>query len=249
MRQEYAMPSNRPSRPRRTVVALVAVLLTLGSALGMALGSPGRATAVPRTEGSAPILTLPAEVIFVLGRVGDSYGIEAAGDPVPALGVEGLPAGLRLVAHGDGSATIEGRPAGPAGSTTVEVTAQNSAGSTTEDLVVSVHQAPAFAHRGPLTFVAGEFASTVLQPSGFPAPGIDLQGDLPAGLTFVDNGDGSATIAGTPLGGRAEAPVTLTAVNEVADTALTTTVAVVIRADVTGGPVVVVRGAGPRREP
>ena len=241
------MPSNRPSRPRRTVVALVAALLALG--LGLVLGSPRRATAVPQTDRSGPILTLPTEVIFVLGRAGDSYDIEAAGEPVPALGIERLPAGLRLVVHGDGSATIEGTPTGPAGSTTVEVTAQNGAGTATEDLVVSVHQAPAFAQRGPLRFVAGEFASTVLRTSGFPAPGVDLQGDLPAGLTFFDNGDGSATIAGTPLDGPAEAPVTLTAVNEVADTALTTTVAVVIRADVTGEPVVVDRGTGPRREP
>ena len=66
---------------------------------------------------------------------------------------------------------------------------------------------------------------------------------------FTDNGDGSATIAGTPEEGPAESPVTLTAVNVVSDVALTTTVRVVVRPDVTGGPVTVARPTGPRRAP
>lgn len=243
---ESAMPSARPPRSRRPVVLVMALLLGL---LGLLAGASGAVAAPYASAPGDPTLTLPEAADFVLGRGGTTYLIEADGDPVPAVGVDRLPAGLRLVVHGDGSASIEGTPTGPAGSTAVAVTAQNGEGSTTEALVVTVQQGPAFLHRGPLTFVAGAFASLPIRAAGFPAPGIALEGDLPAGLSFTDNGDGSATIAGTPEEGPAESPVTLTAVNVVSDVALTTTVRVVVRPDVTGGPVTVARPTGPRRAP
>jgi hypothetical protein len=160
-----------------------------------------------------------------------------------------LPPGLRLVAHSDGSATIGGTPTGPAGRTTVAVTAQNTAGSTTETLTVTVQQGPGFLDRTPLTFVAGAFASLPIRTTGFPAASIAVEGELPAGLTFADNGDGTAMIAGTPSQGPTESPVTLTAVNVVADVALTTTVRVVVHPDLTGGPVTGEHPTGPRRAP
>ena len=133
----------------------------------------------------------------MLGQTGTSYLIEADGDPVPAIGVDKLPAGLRLTPHGDGSATIEGTATGPVGDLAVEVTAQNASGASYERLTVTVQQAPAFRSRGPVVFVAGEPTTRVIRTVGFPAAGIGLEGELPAGLTFTDNGDGTASIAGT----------------------------------------------------
>jgi hypothetical protein len=175
--------------------------------------------------------------------------IEADGDPVPAIGVDRLPAGLRLTSHADGSATIEGTATGPVGDMTVEVTARNAAGASYEQLTVTIQQPPGFTSRGPVTFVAGELTTEVIRTVGFPAAGIGLEGELPAGLTFTDNGDGTASISGTPVDGPASSPVTLTAVNVVSDVSLTTVVQVVSRSRSPGPPAFVVRAAGPRRAP
>ena len=42
----------------------------------------------------------------------------------------------------------------------------------------------------------------VKRATGYPTPSLSRTGGLPAGVTFSDNGDGSATIAGTPAKGR-----------------------------------------------
>ncbi len=240
------MPSSRSPQPRRPVIVVVSVLLGV---LALLVGPTSLAQAYPYASDSGPTLTLPAEVTFVLGRAGTSYLIEAEGDPVPAIGVDKLPPGLRLTTHGDGSATIEGTATGPVGDLTVEVTAQNASGASYERLTLTVQQAPAFRSRGPVVVVAGEPTTEVIRTVGFPAAGIGLEGELPAGLTFTDNGDGTASIAGTAVAGPTSSPVTLTAVNVVSDIALTTVVQVVARSDVPGAPVPGVRTTGPRRAP
>ncbi len=48
------------------------------------------------------------------------------------------------------------------------------------------------------TFEVGEFSSYTVTTSGFPDPMISETGTLPAGVTFVDNGNGTATLSGTP---------------------------------------------------
>ncbi|MFT4166895.1 MAG: hypothetical protein QM650_16785 [Microlunatus sp.] len=186
--------------------------------------SPG--TGASDNRGLGPDLTLPDDVTFVLGQRGDAYDIEANGDPVPTISVYGLPSGLRLTTYSDGTAILHGTATGPAGVTTVEVRATNADAISSESLTVVVQQRPAFVDLGRLVFRAGVFASSTIRTAGFPAPGIGLDGDLPAGLTFVDNGDGTGTISGTPLGGPESAPITLTAVNEVADVSQATIVEV-----------------------
>jgi len=243
---ESVMPSSRPPQLRRPVIVVVSAVLGVLALLG---GTTQLAHAYPYASDTGPTLTLPAETIFVLGQTGTSYLIEADGDPVPAIGVDKLPAGLRLTPHGDGSATIEGTATGPVGDLAVEVTAQSASGASYERLTVTVQQAPSFGSRGPVVFVAGERSSRVIRTVGFPAAGIGLEGELPVGLAFTDNGDGTASIAGTPVGGPSSSPVTLTAVNVVSDASLTTVVQVVVGADAPGSPVSVVRTAGPRRAP
>ena len=62
--------------------------------------------------------------------------------------------------------------------------------------------------------VAGSFTVTT---SGFPASSLSEIGILPAGITFVDNGDGTATLAGTSNSGSDEVDVlTITAHNGIA---------------------------------
>lgn len=246
------MPSSSPPRLRRPVVLVCALLLMV---LALLLAPLPTAGAYPFAARADPDLTLPRDVTFVRGQPGEAYLIEADGDPVPAIGVDRLPAGLRLVAHGDGSATLSGTPTGPPGPVAVEVRAQSPAGSVVETLTVTIQQAPAFLDRGPVVLAGGESGSVLVRAAGYPAPSIALEGDLPSGVTFADNGDGTATISGHPILAAASVPITLTAVNVVADASLTTTVRIV-RPDPDRGlvvtsstPVSSLRPASPQREP
>ena len=198
-------------------------------------------------EGVAPVLILPTDVTFVVGRPGDPYTVEANGDPVPTVSADGLPPGLRLTTYDDGSAVLHGTATGPAGVTTVEVRAANTEAVSYQSLTVVVQQQPAFVDRRRLVFSAGVFTNVTISTSGFPAPGIGLDGDLPTGLMLIDRGDGTGTISGTPLGGPESVPVTLTAVNEVSDVSWTTTVEVVSALDSSRHPSDVPLPDGPTR--
>ncbi len=238
------MPTARSPRSWRSVVVVLAMFLgPLGLVVGSTMpanalpldASPSGvspvtvrpATGTPGGGGVAPVLTLPTDVTFVVGQPGDSYTIEANGDPEPNVSVDGLPPGLRLTVYGDGSAVLHGTPSGPAGVTTVEVRAANADAISYQSLPVVVRQQPAFVDRERLVFNTGVFTGLTIRTTGFPAPGIGLDGDLPTGLMFLDHGDGTGMIFGTPLGGPEIAPITLTAVNEVSDVSWTTTVEVV----------------------
>ena len=59
--------------------------------------------------------------------------------------------------------------------------------------------------------------------TGFPTPALSETGALPTGVTFVDNGDGTATLAGTPAAGTGGTyPLTITATNGVSPDATQT---------------------------
>ncbi len=62
-------------------------------------------------------------------------------------------------------------------------------------------QAPAITSGASTTFVVGTTGSFTVTTSGMPAPTFTQSGALPAGVTFTDNGNGTATIAGTPAVG------------------------------------------------
>src|SRR5205807_4293694 len=66
------------------------------------------------------------------------------------------------------------------------------------------------------TFTVGSPGSFTVTTSGFPVPSLTKVGSLPSGITFVDNGDGTATLAGTPAaGGGGVRGLTITAANGV----------------------------------
>ena len=65
--------------------------------------------------------------------------------------------------------------------------------------------------------MAGTYTVTT---TGYPAPTITETGALPSGLTFTGNGNGTATISGTPASGTAGTyPVTISATNASGSTA------------------------------
>ena len=68
----------------------------------------------------------------------------------------------------------------------------------------------------PSPFVVGIAGTYTFVASGVPAPTLNETGALPAVLTFTNNGNGTATLSGTPAAGTAGTfPITITASNGV----------------------------------
>ncbi|MDT4925785.1 MAG: large repetitive protein, partial [Pseudonocardiales bacterium] len=112
-----------------------------------------------------------------------------------------LPAGLTFTDLGGGSATLSGTPAaGSGGSYALTLTATNSAGHTDQSFVLTVHESPVITSPDHTTFTVGSPGSfTVTTGVGYPVPpSLSETGSLPSGVTFTDNEDGTATLAGTP---------------------------------------------------
>jgi hypothetical protein len=72
--------------------------------------------------------------------------------------------------------------------------------------------APAISSASSATFTAGTAGSFTVTTTGNPTPALSETGALPTGITFVDNGNGTASISGTAtLAG--SYPITITAQN------------------------------------
>jgi hypothetical protein len=73
-----------------------------------------------------------------------------------------------------------------------------------------VNQAPAITSLDNTTFTLGAAGTFKVTTTGTPTAALSETGTLPSGVTFVDNGDGTATLAGTPAAGTAAgSPYTL----------------------------------------
>jgi hypothetical protein len=146
--------------------------------------------------------------------VGSVTTAAVAGSPTPTLAATPLPTGLSFVDNLDGTGTFTGTPT-VVGSVTTTVTATNIAGSCTHDVVwttVAASSAPSCP--GATTFAANTndvLAETTPAVTGT-AVLVLTQTGLPAGVTFLDNGDGTATIGGVaPVSG--SYPIVITATN------------------------------------
>jgi len=186
------------------------VVVTADSVAGTATQTLDVVTGPPPSFLSEPVAQ------FAVGTASTDT-IDASGTPTPALSPGApLPAGLTFTDNGDGTATISGTPAaGDGGVIELPVEATNRYGTTTQELELDISEAPAFVGEeilsctdtegppGGLTyeFVSGTDNSWTLCASGYPKATLTLEGALPAGLGFTDNGDGSATISGDPLDG------------------------------------------------
>ncbi|MGP8060627.1 MAG: beta strand repeat-containing protein, partial [Acidimicrobiales bacterium] len=174
-----------------------------------------------------PTLSAPAAVTVTEGQTMTPVTVAIAGFPTPVLKPSGLPKGVTLTNNGDGTATIAGIPVYKAhGVYDATIDASSKAGTGTTSIAFTVDslatfnsKAPALAHTGvaitPLT------VSTVY---GYPEPAISTSSTLPAGITLTDNGNGTATLAGTPgpsAGG--SYPITIDATNSTGTTTQTFT--------------------------
>ena len=170
------------------------------------------------TIGGPPSITSAAATTFTVGQA-NAFTVSTAGFPVAALSQTGaLPQGLSFVDNGNGTGTLSGTPtAGTGGTYALTIGAASSAGAApSQSFTLTVDQAPAISSGASATFTAGAPASFTIQTSGFPVAAISETGALPSGLSFVDNGNGTATLAGTPAAGTGGVyDLTLTAANGV----------------------------------
>ena len=144
-----------------------------------------------------------------------SFTVKAGGYPAPSWGESNLPPGISFTDNKDGTASLSGTPATP-GTYPVPLAATNAYGSVQQTLTITVQQAPAITSAGSATFTAGTQGSFSVLTTGSPTAAITESGALPSGVTFTDNGNGTAALAGTPAAGASGSyPITIKAANGV----------------------------------
>ncbi|WP_313543988.1 beta strand repeat-containing protein [Leifsonia aquatica] len=168
-------------------------------------------------------ITSPNVASFTAGSAG-SFTVTATGRPTPdPITLAGaLPSGLTFTDNHDGTATIAGTPSAKTGGVrTLSLTAGNGVGAAAaQTLTLTVQEAPVLTSSAVATATVGQsFSFTVTTDRGYPVPAVALSGTLPTGLGFVDNGDGTGTVSGTPTDSGGVASLGVTASNGVAPAA------------------------------
>jgi hypothetical protein len=172
---------------------------------------------VTGATGVAPSITSASNTTFTQGASG-SFTVTATGTPTPSLTESGsLPNGVTFHDNGNGTATLSGTAA-VLGSYPITFTASNGIGTpATQSFTLTVNQpnqAPAITSVASTTFGAGTSGAFTVAATGAPTPSLTESGTLPNGVTFHDNGNGTASLAGTPTSGGTY-PLTITASNGV----------------------------------
>jgi len=86
----------------------------------------------------------------------------------------------------------------------------------TRTITVNATQAPAITSASSTTFIVGTVGTFSVTTTGAPTPTLTETGTLPSGVTFTDNGNGTATLGGTPAVGTVGSyPLTIKAHNGV----------------------------------
>jgi hypothetical protein len=160
--------------------------------------------------GTAPVITSANNTTFTVGTAG-SFTVTKTGNPTPTLSMMGtLPAGVSFNAT---TGVLSGTPAPGTGRTySISFTATNLVGTTTQNFTLTVREAPSFTSANSTSFTVGTAGAFLITTNGFPRPAINESGALPAGVTFTDNGNGTATLSGTPTASGIY-PISFTATN------------------------------------
>jgi hypothetical protein len=206
-----------------TPTATGTTTLTVTAANGL---TPNATQTLTVIVGQGPAITSAASTTFTTGAPG-AFPVATTGYPTPALGESGaLPAGVTFVNNGNGKATISGTPAATSGgSYPITINAINGTGTATQAFTLTVNQVPKITSAGSATATTGKAFSFAVTTTGYPAPTLTETGALPAGLTFTSNGNGKATISGTPTAG-GTSTFTITAKNSTGTATQTFTVTV-----------------------
>jgi hypothetical protein len=186
--------------------------------------SPAAVQTFTLTVGQPPAITTSDATTLKAGTLG-SFEIDATGYPgvgtlTLADGGATLPAGVTFTDNGDDTATLAGSAdAGSGGVYTFTITASNGvAPDATQTFTLTVDEAPTVTSADTTTFGIGAPGTFTVTMAGFPsgagASFSDGGANLPTGVSFTDNGNGTATLAGIPaLGTLGSYPFTVTVSN------------------------------------
>jgi Tol biopolymer transport system component len=166
-------------------------------------------TVVPLT----PTFVSAAGATFSTNRA-NAFTFVTTSYPTAAYVLTGpLPDGATFVDNGDGTATLSGTPAGPAGAFSVAVAASNGfEPGTTQTFTLTVDSRPAFTSTDTASFVLGAAGTfSVTTNPGLPTTTLAVTGKLPYGVRFNRT---TGVLSGTPAAGTDGAyPITFTATN------------------------------------
>ncbi len=199
---------------------------TMYWAAGIALFKAG---AQPPPPGDFSISAAPTSQTVTAGAPASAtIGTVAIGTPQPvALSASGAPTGALVsfspqsVTSGDAGSTmtITTSTSTPAGTYPITVTGTGTSAVHATSFSLTVNPAPvapAITSANATTFTEGVAGTFTVTSTGNPTAGLSESGSLPSNVTLVDNGDGTATLAGTPATGTAASyPITITATNGV----------------------------------
>jgi len=157
--------------------------------------SPDATQSFVLTVNQAPAITSANSATFTVGTLG-AFAVAATGFPAPTLNATGtLPGGMSFNST---TGSLSGTPTN-GGVFTLTMTAGNGIGAAAvQTFTLTVNQAPAITSGNNATFTEGSAGSFKVTSTGFPTATVSEAGTLPAGVSFVNNGDGTGTVSGTP---------------------------------------------------
>jgi hypothetical protein len=176
----------------------------------------------------APAFTSASSATFTVGQNG-TFTVATNGIPPATITKMGaVPAGLTLVANGNGTDTLSGTPT-RARTSSLKLTASNADGKATQTLSIAVVAGPTISAKSSQSVVVGRSVKYTVRTAGSPTPAITESGPLPSGVTFTANTASStkAKLSGSPAAGtEGTYALTFTATNPAghASTSMTLTV-------------------------
>ena len=172
-------------------------------------------------ETPVPVISSLSASRLAIGEQLTIAGTDLGGAPVVRVG-------------GQAATVVSGSPTEvvvtvPSGSLGGAVSVQTIAGTATAATSLSIvpRSAPAVTSSTTVAAVTLSPMTATITTTGYPVPSIAETGALPTGLSLVDNGDGTATMAGTPVAGTGGTwPVVVTAQSSEGTATSTVTIAV-----------------------
>ncbi|HEY5098133.1 MAG TPA: fibronectin type III domain-containing protein [Acidimicrobiales bacterium] len=200
---------------------------TMYWASGIALFKAGTPPPPPGdfTVGDTPT----SQTVTAGASASSTIGTTAVGTPqLVAFGATGLPANSSvsftpqsITSGGSTAMSITTSTATPPGTYTVTVTATGTSAAHSTTFALTVATPPAITSATSTTFTAGTLGTFSVTTTGSPTTALSESGALPSGVTFADNGNGTATLAGT-ASGVSSSVITITASNGVGSPATQT---------------------------
>ena len=164
--------------------------------------SPNATQPFRLTETAPPAFTSTSSDAVAAGTA-FSFTVTTTGTPTPAISLDSgstLPPGVTLTDNGNGTATLAGTSSVISGVYNFTIDAANGVSpNATQPFRLTETAPPAFTSTSSDAVAAGTAFSFTVTTTGTPTPAISLDSGstLPPGVTLTDNGNGTATLAGT----------------------------------------------------